>query len=691
MRTGFLSIMLTVCCDVNAQHNDSLRQDTINEIIVSSHSPQQRINELQIGAERLELETIQQLPMLFGEKDFIKGIQMLPGIKNEGDGLSGFQVRGGTSAQNLVLLDGAPIYNTGHLMGLFSAFNGDAIGRASLYKGLMPPHWGGGSSSVLELNTRSGDTERHHFGFDIGLLSARAEIDGPLNNNGSTYLISARHSFLNLFIKASDKYSSNTLRFSDMNAKLSFRLSPKDRLDLTFFRSSDVIEVENLFDMSWENMALNLHWHHSFSPSHTMKTQLVASNFQNDTGIEVYHLHYGMKGHIRPITLRHQHSLILTKRCLIDIGLEETLLSLQSADWTILQLREREQRHAWQQAGWTNLRIQVIPSKLDVSAGLRIDCFSALGGKPYYHLDNEGNITDTLYYRKGSLVKTYVHLEPRLSLNWRISSNYVLRAGYSRTTQPIQAIRNSSMTLPFDRYTMASNIIHPQVADQISAGWATLLNEGAYDLSAEAYYKRISHVYDYRDGKSFQSAIEIESLLAEGKGRAYGLELCGRKNTGRLKGWLAYTLSWSENLIDGINDGQWYTATHDRRHDLSIVAIYQMTPNWLLTSSWRYTTGQAMTPPYAKYEIDGDTYYYYAKRNELRAPAFHRLDLGLTYTKQMRRFTRIWNFGFYNAYCHYNPFMVYFKEVPAEAPVETRATVTSLLSIIPYISLTMKY
>lgn len=691
MRTGFMSIMLTVCSIINAQHNDTLRQDTISEIIVSSHSPQQRINELQIGAERIDIETIQQLPTLFGEKDIIKGIQMLPGIKSEGDGLSGFQVRGGTSAQNLVLLDGAPIYNTGHLMGLFSAFNGDAIGGASLYKGLMPPHLGGGSSSVLELNTRSGDTERHHFGFDIGLLSARAEVDGPINNNGSTYFFSARHSFLNLFIKASDKYSSNTLRFSDMNAKLSFRLSPKDRLDLAFFRSSDVIEVENLFDMSWKNTALNLHWHHSFSPSHTMKTLLVASNYQSDTGIEVYHLHYGMKGHIRPVTLRHQHSWIPTERCLIDIGLEETLLSLQSADWTILQLHEREQRQAWQQAGWINLRMQVIPSKLDVSAGLRINCFSALGGKPYYHLDADGNISDTLYYRKGCLVKTYTYLEPRLSLNWRLSSSHVLRAGFSRTTQPIQAIRNSSMTLPFDRYTMASNIIHPQVADQVSAGWATLLNEGAYDLSAEAYYKRICHVYDYRDGKSFQSAIEIESLLAEGKGRAYGLELCGRKNTGRLKGWLAYTLSWAENLIDGINDGQWYTATHDRRHDLSIVAIYQMTPNWLLTSSWRYTTGQAMTPPYAKYEIDGDTYYYYAKRNELRAPAYHRLDIGLTYTKQMRRFTKTWNFGLYNAYCHYNPFMVYFKEVPAEAPVETRATVISLLGIIPYISLSIKY
>lgn len=683
--------MLTAYSIVYAQYNDTIRQDTISEIIVSSRSPQQRMNEPQIGTERLSINSLQQLPTLFGEKDIIKGIQMLAGVKSEGDGLSGYQVRGGTSSQNLVLLDGAPIYNIGHLMGLFSTFNGDAIGGATLYKGLMPSSLGGGSSSVLELNTRNGDTEQHHYGVDIGLLSARAEIDGPLNKRGSSYLFSARHSFLNLFIKASGKYSSNTLRFYDMNAKLNFRLSAKDNLDIAFFHSSDMIDVENLFNMTWENTALSLNWHHFFNQSHTMKTMITASNYQSDTGIEVYHLHYGMKGYIRPITLRHQHLWMPSERCLIDIGLEETLLSLQSADWTILQLHEYEQRNAWQQAGYVNLRYQAIPSKLTISAGLRINSFSALGGNPYYNLDADGNIIDTLYYRQGALAKTNTHIEPRFSLNWRLSPHHIIRVGYSRTTQSIQAIRNSSIALPFDRYTMASNIIQPQTADQVAFGWATLLKDDAFDFSVETYYKNIRHIYDYRDGKSFQSAIEIERLLTEGKGRAYGIEFCGRKNTGRLTGWLAYTLSWTENLVDGINNGQWYPATHDRRHDMALSAIYQLTPNWLLTTSWRYTTGQAMTAPYAKYEIDGDTYYYYAKRNEQRAPAYHRLDLGLNYTKQMRKFTKTWNFGLYNAYCHYNPFMVHFKESPSQAPTETRAIVTTLLGIVPYISLTIKY
>jgi hypothetical protein len=313
-----------------------------------------------------------------------------------------------------------------------------------------------------------------------------------------------------------------------------------------------------------------------------------------------------------------------------------------------------------------------------------------LGGCPYYRIDSEGNITETLQTATNSLVKTYADVEPRLSLKWSINQQHSLKIGYSRTSQDIHAISGSSLSMPFDRYTMTSNLVEPERADQLALGWTAITRHGDYDFSAETYYKNISNVYDYRDGKSFYSEIEIERLLLGGKGRAYGLELCAHKNKGRLTGWVSYTLSWSENKIEGINGGAWYTAANDRRHDLAVVGIFQLSPFWELSGTWRYNTGQALTAPSAKYDIDGTTYYYYAERNGYRAPDYHRLDLSATYTKTSGRTKRIWSFGLYNAYGRYNPFTIRFKN-DEQSPTGTIAEQTSLFSFVPSVSFTLKY
>ena len=247
-----------------------------------------------------------------------------------------------------------------------------------------------------------------------------------------------------------------------------------------------------------------------------------------------------------------------------------------------------------------------------------------------------------------------------------------------------------SMSMPFDRYTMTSNIVRPEQADQVALGWMGITPHGNYDFSAEAYYKNIRNVYDYRDGKAFYSEIEIERLILGGKGRAYGVELCAHKNNGPLMGWISYTLSWSENKIEGVNGGRWYAASNDRRHDMAIVGMYHLSPSWELAATWRYNTGQALTAPSAKYDIDGTTFYYYNERNGYRAPAYHRLDLSATYTKKLRKATRIWSFGIYNAYCHYNPFTIRFKN-DDKSPTGTIVEQTSLFGIVPSVSFTMKY
>ena len=689
MRNKAAFLFLAIPLLTLAQVNDVAREDTLDELTVTSRSGQRRIEEVQVGVEKIDVGTMAKVPALFGEKDILRNLQLLPGVKSESDGSSGYQVRGGTSAQNLILLDGATIYNAGHLMGLFSAFNDNALSNASLYKGMVPAQYGGGTSSVFDISTRSGDSERHHLNGTIGLLSAQLMLEGPVQKDKSSYLAAFRRSYLDVFLKSTKKYRDNTLNFYDANLQLNLSAGPHDRLTLSFYRGRDNMGIEDLMDMSWGNTSVNGHWLHTANDHLYLHTAMTYSDFNDDVGIELLNIFYRMKGFIRHLTLQHDQTWNPTHSYSLKYGLSSTYLQLQSAEWDVNLLHQREKRDAWVNALWANQEWKV-SNWLNLSAGLRLHLFSVLGGQPYYEINGAGEITQTLHPSSGSIVKSYADIEPRLSANFRVNKRNSIKAGYSRTTQDIHAIRGSSMSMPFDRYTMTSNILHPEQADQVALGWNTITATQKYDFSAEAYYKVIKNVYDYRDGKSFHSEIEIERLLLGGKGRAYGLELCLHKNTGRLTGWASYTLSWSENKINGINNGDWYTASNDRRHDLCLVGIYQATPRWELSALWRYTTGQALTVPNAKYEIDGTTYYYYAERNGYRAPAYHRLDISAAHTRQMRHSKHIWSFGVYNAYCRYNPYVIQFEN-DTSRPTGTKATLTALFGIVPSVSFTVQY
>ena len=681
---GFLVLSLTC----QAQQTDVAREDTLKEVTVTSRSAQKRVEEVQIGVEKVDIATLGKMPSLFGEKDIIKSIQLLPGVKSESEASGGYQVRGGKAAQNLILLDGATVYNAGHLMGLFSTFNDDALMSGSLYKGLVPAQLGGGTASVFDISTRSGDLHDYHFGGSIGLLSAKVVAEGPIKQEKSSFLGAFRRSYLDLFLKATDKYRNNTLHFYDANVRLNFRLSQKDNLSLSFFRGRDNMGLEDMMDMEWGNTTATANWLHTFSDSYYANTKLFYSDFTSDVGIDMLNIYYTMKGYIRHATVQHQQ-VWQTGHHRLNYGLEATHLQLQSAEWDINLLHQREKRRALTGALWLGDEWQ-IGNKIELSAGLRFHLFSALGGSPYYQIDSEGNITEMTEKSSGSIVKTYADLEPRISAKLTLNEQHSLKLGYSRTSQDIHAISGMSMSMPFDRYTMTSNIVRPEQADQMALGWFFITPHGEYDFSAEGYYKNIRNVYDYRDGKAFYSEIEIERLILGGKGRAYGLELCAHKNHGPLTGWVSYTLSWSENKIEGINGGHWYTASNDRRHDLSVVGMYHLSPSWELAATWRYNTGQALTAPSAKYNLDGTTFYYYNERNGYRAPAYHRLDMSATYTRKLQKVMHIWSFGIYNAYCRYNPFTIRFKN-DDKNPTGTIVEQTSLFGIVPSVSFTIKY
>lgn len=688
-RRLLLSLTVVTSLSAQAQRDVISRVDTLQEVTVTSRSALKRINEVQIGVEKVEIATLARVPALFGEKDIIKSIQLLPGVKSESDGSGGYQVRGGTSAQNLILLDGATVYNAGHLMGLFSTFNDEALANASLYKGLVPAQLGGGTSSVFDIDTRSGDMQRYHFSGTVGLLSAKVMAEGPIQSDKSSFLFAGRRSYLDIFLKSSKDYKDNTMNFYDANLRLNFRLSTQDMLSLTFFRGRDNMGIDDLMDMSWGNTTAAANWLHTFGDPLYANTQLTYSDFSDDVGIDLMNIHYTMAGYIRHLTLNHRQVWTPTKRHRVNYGLETTYLQLKSAEWDIDFLHQREKRNAWMNSLWVNEEWK-LNDHFDLSAGARLHLFTVLGGSPYYQVDAKGNIVETLTPGSGEFVKTYADVEPRVSLKWAISQQHSVKIGYSRTSQDIHAIRGSSASMPFDRYTMTSNIVSPEQADQVAAGWTAITRDGAYDFSLEGYYKDIRNVYDYRDGKSFHSEIEIERLILGGKGRAYGLELAAHKNEGRLTGWLSYTLSWVENKIEGINGGEWYTAPNDRRHDLAVVGMYHLNDRWELSAAWRYNTGQALTAPSAKFEVDGHTYYYYAERNGYRAPAYHRLDLSATYSRTVGKTTHQWAFGLYNAYNRYNPYVITFENDDTK-PSGTKTVQTSLFGIIPSVSFTIRY
>ncbi|MDL2315370.1 TonB-dependent receptor [Bacteroidales bacterium OttesenSCG-928-C19] len=689
---GFEILEVTVDLNRNEVRSFQMKETALNlgEVVITSSAATERVANVQIGVEKIEISEMAKMPVLFGERDIMKSIQLLPGIKSEGDGSSGYQVRGGTSSQNLILLDDVPIYNSGHLMGFFSAFNDDVLANASLYKGQIPAQFGGATSSVFDISTKNGSMQNYSVNGSIGLLSAKLNVEGPIVKDKVSFLVAARRSYLDLFLKLTDEYKNTTLNFYDLNAKISYNISENDMLFLSFFSGKDNMGLDELVDMKWGNNSATLRWFHKFNSKLYTNTSLIYSTFTTDNGIEMMNMTSAFDGYVKQGGVKESMTWTPNQSHNIKFGFQSIYYDVKSAEWSSNYLNEKETRSAWENTIWINEDWK-INEQLEISAGIRLNSFSALGGSPYYIIDNEGNILETLNYSSGEIVKTHFSLEPRASINYRLTDRQSIKTGYSRTSQNIHAIRNSSSSsMPFDRYAISSNIIKPQIADQVSLGYVQLTGNSIYEFSVEGYYKTVDNVYDYKDGKSFTSEIEIERLLLGGKGRAYGIEFSARKNLGKLTGWIAYTLSWSENKIEGINNNQWYTAGNDRRHDISIVAMYPLSDKWHLAATWVYNTGQALTAPSAKYEVNGETLYYYAERNGYRTPSYHRLDITATFTQKKKRHTNEWSFGIYNAYNRYNPYIIMFEDDDTKA-TGTKTSQYSLFGIVPSISYNFKF
>ena len=682
-----VNFILSALSLVVMAEEDSIRTERLDEVVVTSNSARQRIQNVQTGAEVLQIEDLTSAPQLFGENDIMRSIQLLPGVKAESDASSSFQVRGGTSAQNQVLFDNAPVYNVGHLGGLFSAFNDDALASATLYKGLLPAQYGGASSAVLDITGRTGDKTRLHGGASIGLLSAKGTFEGPIIKDKLSFLVTARRTYMDLFLKLSDDFKNNTLYFYDINAKLDWTINSRNQLFLTFFTGYDKTAVDKMVDMHWGNLTTSLKWLHHFNGGSNSQTTLLYSNYMTDNGVDFVGFNLWYKGHIRQGSLKQDFHVALGKHQL-KAGFQSTLFSVKSAEWQIVSKYEKEVRRAWENDAWLNGTFE-LSDQLTASLGLRLSCFSPLGGSLYYDIAQDGSIEWYYNYGKNEIVKTHTTLEPRASISYQPTPEVSIKLGYARTSQNIHALRNQSTSTPFDRYAISSNIVKPEIADQVSAGIYLMTPDQNYDFSVETYYRKTDNVIDYRDGKSFGSEIELERLVLPGEGKSYGVEMCARKNLGKLTGWLAYTLAWSKTRIEGINGGNWYDANNDRRHDINIVAMYKINNRWSLNAAWVFNSGQAFTAPSGKYQLIDNWIYYYAERNGYRAPDYHRMDVSAVWTKKRSWGTQQWVFSIYNLYNRYNPYLIDFED--SENGARTRAVQYSLFGIVPSVAFNIKF
>ena len=672
-----LNITLSALLALAVAEPDTIQSEKLKEVVVVSNNARQRVENVQAGAEQVKIKELTASPQLFGERDIMRSLQLLAGVKAESDASSGFQVRGGTSAQNQILLDVTPVYNAGHLGGLFSAFNDDALAAATLYKGLLPAQYGSASSAVLDIVGKTGNKYEYHGGFSIGLLAAKGTIEGPIAKGKASFLVTARRSYMDGFLKLSKDFSGNKLYFYDLNAKLDWNIDGRNQLFLTFFSGKDRTGLEKLVDLRWNNLSASLKWLHYFNDNTYSQSNFYYSGYETDNATDLLGMNLWFAGHIRQTGFRQDFHIGMGKYRL-DAGLQTALMNVKSAEWQKVNLHEKEQRRAWDNAIWLNA-VMPFSKNFDVSAGLRLTAFCPLGGSYYYDITPQGEIDWYYNYPNNRIVKTHLTIEPRLSLNFKPSDLTAIKVGYTRTSQNVHALRNQSTSTPFDRYTMSSNIIKPEVADQVSAGFFMMTPTQMYDFSVEGYYRHINNALDYRDGKTFSSEIEIERLILAGKGKGYGVEFSARKNGGKLTGWVNYTLSWSKTQIDGVNGGKWYDANNDRRHDINIVAAYKLTDRWTLSA----------TAPSGKYEIEGNWIYYYTERNGYRAPDYHHLDLGAVWKKQYKRTTHEWAISIYNVYNHYNPYIITFEDKGYKQG--TRANQYSLFGIVPSVSFALKF
>lgn len=694
---GFKSKGVNVSLNMDLTLDISMESEitSLQNVTVKSSRSDRSLRNPQMSMERVDVHEVKNIPVLFGERDILKTIQLLPGVKSAREGNSGFYVRGGATDQNLILLDEAPVYNASHLLGFFSTFNSDAIKNVTLYKGAMPAQFGGRLSSVLDIKMNDGNNQDYSVSGGLGLIASRLNIEGPIEKDRSSFLLSGRRTYADLFLKffGDSSLRKTRLYFYDLNTKLNFSLGKKDRLFLSGYFGRDVLSQDKLTGINWGNVTGTLRWNHIFNKNLFSNTSLIYSKYDYKINVNSESTGFGILSRIRDLNLKEELQWYLNAKNTVTMGINSIHHTIRPGEISVTGVSGTAglpDRYSFENAAFISNAWKP-NSKWGLTYGIRISAFTILGKGDYYHLNSAGETTDTVHYKRGEVVKSYISAEPRLAASYQLNTSSSLKISYTRNSQNLHLISNSTTSSPTDKWVASTNIIKPEIADQVAIGYYKDLRDSRYEFSFETYYKSMQRQIDYRDGAQVFTNDAIETQLLFGKGRAYGVEFLLRKKAGKLNGWISYTLSKTERKIDGINNNSWYDARQDRTHDIAIVAMYQATEKWMLSANWVFYTGDAVTFPSGKYRVNNEVYFYYSERNGYRMPNYHRLDLGATrQLKKRKHFSSELNISVFNAYGRANAYQINFKESETR-PDRTEAVRISLFTFVPSISYNFKF
>lgn len=667
--------------------------------VVHNAASTNEVTTARLGMTTITAKQAEELPSIFGETDMLKVLQLKPGIQNGGEGGAGLYVRGGGTDQNLLLMDDAPIYNAQHLYGFFSLFSPEAIDRVDLHKGTFPAQYGGRLSSVLEFKMREGTREKHTVGGGIGILSSRLTAEGPIGKNKkASYLISGRRTYFDGFTRLYNRSQQDRTNFNpipdyyfyDLNAKLAWQLSPRDKVTLTLYHGlDDFSSMRNrfTFNFRWGNNLAALRWHHNFSPELSTTTALSYSDYRYQINNRFDNVGFGLESGVEDATFRsdwvwnpdRNHNItfggLATNNTFI-IGRTSDASNNDELAFALGQLRYA------QQAAFYMGDDYAFTERWQLNTGLRL----------------------SLYRQPDAF---YTGWEPRLALRYSIFDWLSVKGGYSRMMQYSHLVSSSGVALPTDFWYPAGKTIAPQISDQLGAGMVANFLDGKYTFSAEAYYKNLQNQVDVKDGATLFPNNRLDTVLTQGRGWAYGTELYLEKKVGRTTGWIGYTLSWSYRQFNDINEGRPFHPRYDRRHDLSIVVRHELSKTLTFTATFVYGTGNAITLPQGRVLIQDyvgtvplppgfQVIPQVRERNWYRMEDAHRMDVALVWKLKPKWGESDFTFSLYNVLNRANPYFIYFENTTT-GPNGTgfitgvQAKQVSLFPIMPGVSWHFKY
>lgn len=742
---GFENNERKIILDKDIRMNIQLKEMGIvgKEVEILGKRPDENIKNTDMGVMTLDIEQVKQLPAFMGETDILKTIQLLPGVQSAGDGNSGFYVRGGGPDQNLILLDEAVVYNTGHLFGFFSIFNGDAIKNVELIKGNMPAQYGGRLSSVLDISMKDGNSQKFHGEGGIGLIASRLTIEGPIIKDTCSYIISARRTYGDIlarpFIK--DGFKGSSYYFYDLNAKINYRISDKHRLFLSGYFGRDVFTYSNSrdfgssfkVDIPWGNATTTLRWNYLINKKLFMNTSAIFSDYKFEFGATQSQFEFRLYSGIRDWNTKVDFSYFPNVKHKVKFGTNyiyhtftPSHASAKSGDVEfnvggIIKL------YAHDAALYISDDYE-INNWLRINAGLRYSYFMQVGPFKRFVKNSVGQqIIDTTVYGKGDKIAEYHGPEPRASARIELNKKSSIKLGFAQNYQYIHLASISSVSLPTDVWMPSTSIIKPQHSTQYALGYFRNFKDNAFETSVEVYYKDMRNLVDYKEGALPDDNVNdnVDNAFTFGHGWSYGAEFFVKKRTGRFNGWVGYTMCWTWRQFDSINLGEEFLAKYDRRHDVSVALTYELNNQWTFGSVFIFATGNNATLPVSWYFIEGQMVPEYGKRNDYRMKPYHRLDLSATFTpdkikKRARKKQRwenkmqkkgidtqgmeqptnwlsnvqgSWNFSIYNAYNHHNPFFIYFQNEGNvfEGTLNVKAMQVSLFPLLPSITWNFKF